>query len=217
MVRCARHRASSLSGWTRVIVEKPFGRDLESSRGLTRSLRQYLSEDEIFRYTSSTIPTVCMVKYWVHWCWTHLMFLQNWPSLGRGAVWKPLSTSFFKSGIWAFMVQKLHKKCATNILWRFGDGGSRQVSLISSRAMWLSYMWTLPWSVASLCTSLCRYFDDYGIIRDILQNHLIHLLALFAMETPVSLDAEDIRNEKVARCFFYWIPCKEYRNQRREL
>ncbi|KAG0550713.1 hypothetical protein BDA96_01G362300 [Sorghum bicolor] len=41
------------------------------------------------------------------------------------------------------------------------------------------------------------YFDNYGIIRDIMQNHLVQILALFAMETPVSLDAEDIRNEKV--------------------
>jgi glucose-6-phosphate 1-dehydrogenase len=42
-----------------------------------------------------------------------------------------------------------------------------------------------------------RYFDNYGIVRDIMQNHLLQILALFAMETPVSLDAEDIRNEKV--------------------
>lgn len=45
-----------------------------------------------------------------------------------------------------------------------------------------------------------RYFDNYGIIRDIMQNHLLQILALFAMETPVSLDAEDIRNEKVFFC-----------------
>lgn len=41
------------------------------------------------------------------------------------------------------------------------------------------------------------YFDNYGIIRDIIQNHLLQILALFAMEPPTSLDAEDIRNEKV--------------------
>jgi glucose-6-phosphate 1-dehydrogenase len=41
------------------------------------------------------------------------------------------------------------------------------------------------------------YFDEYGIIRDIMQNHLLQVLALFAMEPPVSLDAEDIRTEKV--------------------
>lgn len=41
------------------------------------------------------------------------------------------------------------------------------------------------------------YFDQYGIVRDVIQNHLLQILALFAMEQPVSLDAEDIRNEKV--------------------
>jgi glucose-6-phosphate 1-dehydrogenase len=45
---------------------------------------------------------------------------------------------------------------------------------------------------------MCRYFDNYGIIRDIMQNHLLQILVLFAMETPVSLDVEDIRNEKVS-------------------
>lgn len=34
-----------------------------------------------------------------------------------------------------------------------------------------------------------------------MQNHLLQILALFAMETPVSLDAEDIRNEKVLLFF----------------
>lgn len=34
-----------------------------------------------------------------------------------------------------------------------------------------------------------------------MQNHLLQILALFAMETPVSLDAEDIRNEKVTGIF----------------
>ncbi|CAD7701893.1 unnamed protein product [Ostreobium quekettii] len=41
------------------------------------------------------------------------------------------------------------------------------------------------------------YFDEYGIIRDVIQNHLLQIVALFAMEPPVSLEAEDIRNEKV--------------------
>ena len=51
--------------------------------------------------------------------------------------------------------------------------------------------------------SVLRYFDSYGIIRDIMQNHLLQILALFAMETPVSLDAEDIRNEKVLSGFLF--------------
>ena len=47
-----------------------------------------------------------------------------------------------------------------------------------------------------MCDS-CRYFDHYGIIRDIMQNHLLQILTLFAMEQPVSLEADDIINEKL--------------------
>jgi len=41
------------------------------------------------------------------------------------------------------------------------------------------------------------YFDQYGIIRDVMQNHLLQMLALVAMEQPLSLGAEDIRQEKL--------------------
>ena len=41
------------------------------------------------------------------------------------------------------------------------------------------------------------YFDNFGIIRDVMQNHLLQILTLVAMEKPCSLSAEDIRNEKV--------------------
>lgn len=41
------------------------------------------------------------------------------------------------------------------------------------------------------------YYDDYGAIRDMMQNHLLQLLCLVAMEPPASLDAAAVRNEKV--------------------
>jgi len=41
------------------------------------------------------------------------------------------------------------------------------------------------------------YFDKFGIIRDVMQNHLMQVLCLVAMEPPVSLGAEDVRDEKV--------------------
>lgn len=41
------------------------------------------------------------------------------------------------------------------------------------------------------------YFDKFGIIRDVMQNHLTQVLSLIAMESPVLLNAEEIRNEKV--------------------
>lgn len=41
------------------------------------------------------------------------------------------------------------------------------------------------------------YFDEFGIIRDVCQNHLIQVLSILTMERPVSFSAEDIRDEKV--------------------
>src|SRR6185295_14244257 len=41
------------------------------------------------------------------------------------------------------------------------------------------------------------YYEEAGAVRDMMQNHMMQLLALIAMETPISLKAEQIRNEKV--------------------
>jgi glucose-6-phosphate 1-dehydrogenase len=41
------------------------------------------------------------------------------------------------------------------------------------------------------------YYDEYGAMRDMMQNHLLQLLCLVAMEPPSSLSAEAVRNEKV--------------------
>jgi glucose-6-phosphate 1-dehydrogenase len=42
-----------------------------------------------------------------------------------------------------------------------------------------------------------KYFDNYGIIRDVMQNHLLQILALIGMEEPGSLTADAIRDRKV--------------------
>lgn len=42
------------------------------------------------------------------------------------------------------------------------------------------------------------YFDTSGIIRDMVQNHLLQLLCLLTMEPPVTLNPDDIRNQKIA-------------------
>jgi glucose-6-phosphate 1-dehydrogenase len=41
------------------------------------------------------------------------------------------------------------------------------------------------------------YFDEFGIIRDVIQNHLLQILTIVAMERPVSKNADDVRDEKV--------------------
>ncbi|KAJ1390942.1 hypothetical protein SESBI_37044 [Sesbania bispinosa] len=140
VVRCASLKASSKNGWTRVIVEKPFGRDSESSSELTRCLKQYLTEDQIFRIDhylgKELVENLSVLRF------SNLVFEPLW------------SRNYIRN------VQLIFSE-------DFGTEGRG------------------------------GYFDNYGIIRDIMQNHLVQILALFAMEPPVSLDAEDIRNEKV--------------------
>ncbi|GLT38851.1 hypothetical protein SLA2020_130700 [Shorea laevis] len=139
-VRCASSSASSANGWTRVIVEKPFGRDSESSSALTKGLKQYLEEDQIFRIDhylgKELVENLSVLRF------SNLIFEPLW------------SRQYIRNVQFIFSED-------------FGTEGRG------------------------------GYFDHYGIIRDIMQNHLLQMLALFAMETPVSLDAEDIRNEKV--------------------
>ena len=47
------------------------------------------------------------------------------------------------------------------------------------------------------CEGRAGYFDQYGIIRDVIQNHLLQMVALVAMEQPLSFSAEHIRQEKL--------------------
>uniref|UniRef100_A0A8C0GAN5 glucose-6-phosphate dehydrogenase (NADP(+)) n=1 Tax=Chelonoidis abingdonii TaxID=106734 RepID=A0A8C0GAN5_CHEAB len=44
------------------------------------------------------------------------------------------------------------------------------------------------------------YFNEFGIIRDVMQNHLLQMLCLVAMEKPASTDSDDVRDEKVGHC-----------------
>jgi len=140
VARCSSRAASSVNGWTRVIVEKPFGRDSESSAELTRGLKLYLQEDQIYRIDhylgKELVENLSVLRF------SNLVFEPLW------------SRQYIRN------VQLIFSE-------DFGTEGRG------------------------------GYFDNYGIIRDIMQNHLLQILALFAMEPPVSLDAEDIRNEKV--------------------
>ncbi|VDP20243.1 unnamed protein product, partial [Soboliphyme baturini] len=127
-------------GWSRVIIEKPFGKDLESSRELSRHLSSLLREDQIYRidhYLGKEMVQNLMVLRF-----GNRIFSPSWNREHIDSV-----TISFKETIGTM-----------------GRGG---------------------------------YFDDYGIIRDVMQNHLLQILCLFAMEKPASLQSDDIRDEKV--------------------
>ncbi|CAG2202422.1 G6PD [Mytilus edulis] len=126
--------------WTRVIVEKPFGKDLESSNRLSNHLSALFKEEELYRidhYLGKEMVQNLMV----------LRFANRIFS----PVWN-------RDGI-ASVVISFKEPFGTQ-----GRGG---------------------------------YFDDFGIIRDVMQNHLMQILTLVAMEKPPTTNAEDIRNEKV--------------------
>jgi glucose-6-phosphate 1-dehydrogenase len=137
---CASDAASSTTGWTRVIVEKPFGRDSESFRKLTEDMYQHLTEDQMYRIDhylgKELIENLTVLRF-------------------ANLVFEPLWCRQYIRNVQVIFSEDFGTE---------GRGG---------------------------------YFDKYGIIRDVIQNHLLQILSLFAMEPPVSLEAEDIRNEKV--------------------
>ncbi|KAG7191587.1 Glucose-6-phosphate 1-dehydrogenase [Scheffersomyces spartinae] len=125
---------------TRVIVEKPFGRDLQTFRELQENLSPLFTEDELYRIDHYLGKE--MVK--------NLLVLRFGNEF-LGAAWnknhiKSIQISFKE----AFGTQ--------------GRGG---------------------------------YFDTIGIIRDVMQNHMLQVFTLLTMERPVSFDPEAVRDEKV--------------------
>ncbi|KAI0921849.1 hypothetical protein AcW1_004289 [Taiwanofungus camphoratus] len=128
------------AGKCRIIVEKPFGKDLESSRVLLNSLKQHWTEDETFRID--------------HY-------------LGKEMVKNLLVLRFANVALNAFWDKNSISNVQITFKEPFGTEGRG------------------------------GYFDEFGIIRDILQNHLLQVLSILTMERPVSFAAEDIRDEKV--------------------
>jgi glucose-6-phosphate 1-dehydrogenase len=139
-----RRGAMSSTGWTRIVVEKPFGRDLETAQELSHILGALFTEEEIYRID--------------HY-------------LGKEMVQNLMVLRFGN----AFLEPSWNREHIETIIVSFKEDFG-----VSGRA---------------------GYFDHYGIIRDILQNHLMQVLCLVAMEPPVSLvgssSSDHIRNAKV--------------------
>ncbi|KAK9758814.1 Glucose-6-phosphate dehydrogenase, C-terminal domain [Popillia japonica] len=127
-------------GWTRVIIEKPFGKDLESSQKLSDHLASLFTEQQVYRID--------------HY-------------LGKEMV-QNLMTLRFGNRVFA-------------PTWNRDNIASIQISFKE------------PFGTQGRG----GYFDEFGIIRDIMQNHLLQILTLVAMEKPASVLPDDIRNEKV--------------------
>lgn len=128
------------AGWSRLIVEKPFGYNLDSAKKLNKSLLCNFSEEQIYRID--------------HY-------------LGKETVQNMFVTRFANS-----IFEPLWNR---NYIHRVEVTAAEHVG-VEKRG---------------------GYYDSSGALRDMIQNHLLQLVALIAMEPPAKSDAESIRNEKL--------------------
>src|SRR5204863_8782392 len=126
--------------YARVIIEKPFGTDLQSARVLNAEVKSVLKERQIYRIDhylgKETVPNLAVFRF-------------------ANGIFEPLWNSKYVDHVQITGPETLGVE----------NRGS--------------------------------YFDQAGILRDMVQNHLLQVVSLAAMEPPVALDADPVRDEKV--------------------
>jgi glucose-6-phosphate 1-dehydrogenase len=126
-------------GWRRIIVEKPFGTDLDSARELNRLLHAHLDESQIFRID--------------HY-------------LGKETVQNLLGFRFANG-----MFEPVWNR-------RYID----HVQITAAETVGVERR--------------ANYYEGAGALRDMVQNHLMQVLAMIAMEPPIAFSAENVRDRK---------------------
>lgn len=127
-------------GWTRIVIEKPFGTDLASAHELNEVVHRYYDESQIYRIDhylgKETVQNLFFFRF------ANVIFESLW---NRDRV----------AAVDIAVAEDLGVE---------GRGG---------------------------------YYERSGALRDMIQNHVMQLLALIAMEPPITFDAEAIRHEKI--------------------
>jgi len=126
--------------WPRMVIEKPFGRDLASARELNSLIRAVLGESQIYRVDhylgKETVQNILMFRF-------------------ANSVFEPLWNSKHVDHVQITAAEEIG----------IGRRG--------------------------------RFYDETGAVRDMIQNHMLQMLALCAMEPPISHEADAVRDERV--------------------
>ena len=127
-------------GWRRIVIEKPFGRDLQSARQLNDAIHRVWDESQVYRIDhylgKETVQNLMAIRF-------------------GNAIFEPL--------------------------WNRGYVDHVQITAAEDLGL----------------EGRAGYYEEAGVVRDMLQNHLMQLFALTAMEAPPAFDADAIRDEKV--------------------
>ncbi len=131
---------SSGKQFSRVIVEKPIGRDLNSAKEINDSIAKAFDEQQIYRIDhylgKETVQNILVLRF-------------------ANAIFEPLFNQKYVDHVQITVAEE--------------EG-------VGTRA---------------------SYYEQAGALRDMVQNHMLQLLALVGMEPPHSLDADSVRNEKL--------------------
>jgi glucose-6-phosphate 1-dehydrogenase len=128
------------NGWSRIVIEKPFGHDHPSAQKLNQEIREAFNEDQIYRIDhylgKEMVQNIEVIRF-------------------SNALFEPLWNNRYIANI---------------------QVTSSEVLGVEDRG---------------------RYYENSGALRDMLQNHMLQMVALLAMEPPIKLTTNEIRSEKV--------------------
>ncbi|SDM13316.1 glucose-6-phosphate 1-dehydrogenase [Bacillus sp. OK048] len=131
---------TDVRGYKRLVIEKPFGHNLESAKVLNKQIRKAFSEEEVYRIDhylgKEMVRNIEVIRF-------------------ANALFEPLWNNRYISNI---------------------QITSSEILGVEERG---------------------RYYETSGALRDMVQNHIMQMVALLAMEPPIKLTTDEVRSEKV--------------------